>query len=426
MNNELEVDLKEIDELLAAESQERSGLDTSCPTVNLSQNQPAIDKLTAMQTQPTKTTPLLFFKFIRQHLTKKIALGVFSLFVCVIAIGGLLGYQIAGYTIASRTPIEKITQQGITFEEKNFVTYAGFGNKEIASAFIDTGMSVNIIRASDGWTPLISASFYKKSDVVKLLLEKQAAVNLQDRYGKTALMQAAAMGAEDIVILLLDHGADPNIQDNNGRTALIEAYSKKHAVIAEILINAGAIPAAQTPKIVKNSSKPPQIPAKEAPVTASLASEETRLSVGKAGFVQIGMSLQDIRKKYPSLTVSEKYVDGTLKSIASMYLNGQNEPSLQLELSSGKLKLISTISIYDERFSTDKYITTHSTVGDIRSQYTINDVKVIDHSLFLVVRSMKMLFELDINKNFLPTEWLNTGNPNSIPAETKIKRIVIY
>ena len=426
MNNDLELDLKAIDELLAAESQELSGLDASRPKANLAQDQSVTEQLAAPQTQHTKTTPLLFFKFLRQHLTKKIALGVFFLFICVIALGGLLGYQIAGHTIAARTPLEKITQQGITFEEKNFVTYAGFGDKAIVTAFIDTGMSVNTVRSTDGWTPLMSASFYKRLETVQLLLEKQAAVNLQDRYGKTALMQAAVMGAEDIVILLLEYGADPNIKDNNGRTALEEAYYKKHAGIAEILKNAGANPVAQTPAIVKTSSHPQKALEKEAPAVSSPANEETRLSVGRAGFVQIGMSLQDLRKKYPSLTVSEKYVDGTLKSIASIYLSEQNAPSLQLELSSGKLKLISTISIYDKTFSTDKQITIHSTVGDIRSQYTINDVKVIDNSLFLVVRSMKMLFELDINKNFLPTEWLNTGNPNSIHGETKIKRIVMY
>jgi len=138
------------------------------------------------------------------------------------------------------------------------------------------------------------------------------------------------------------------------------------------------------------------------------------------------MSLADLQKKYPELTVTEKYVDGSKKTIATIFLNNRNLPSLEVELSRGTLKLVSTISIYDEKFSTDKQITIKSTVGDIRNQYTINDIKVIDNNLFLVVKSMKMLFELDLSKGFIPTEWLNTGNPTAIPDNTKIKRIVIY
>lgn len=433
MNNEIELDQKAIDELLATANQELSGLDTPRTEINKPQYRSATEKLIApSQAQPTalptKNAPLSLYKILKQHLTQKIALAIFCLFAFVIAIGALLGYQMAYHNSVAQTPLEKIIQQGITFEEKNFVTYAGFGDKEIVNAFVDAGMSVNVVRSSDGWSPLLSACFYKKTEIVKLLLERQSTVNLQDHYGKTALMQATTMGAEDIVIMLLEYGADPNIQDKNGRTALTEAYYKKQAKIAEILKNAGANPTIQPPKIVKDSSNPPETSTKQSPLAAvsTPAGEETLLSVGRAGFVQVGMSLADMQKKYPTLTVSEKYVDGAIKSIANIYLKDQNKPSLQLELSSGTLKLISTISIYDEKFSTDKQITIHSTVGDIRNQYTINDVKVIDNSLFLVVKSIKMLFELDLGKDFLPTEWLNTGNPNSIPSETKIKRIVIY
>lgn len=427
MNDEL--DLKAIDELLAAENHKLSGPDSPRPNVSAPQDGSVTEKLnTPLQALPANNALILPFTICRQLLTKKIAFVIFALFVLVISMGALLGYQMAGHTNAARTPLEKIIQQGITFEEKSFVTYAGFGDKDIVNAFSDAGMSVNTVRAVDGWSPLMSACFYKKPEIVKLLLEKQAAVNLQDHYGKTALMHASSMGAEDIVTMLLAYGADPNIQDNNGRTALMEAYSKKYAAVAEVLKNSGANPSIQPLKVIKNFSTPPETLIKEssAAVISSSAKEETRLSVGRAGFAQIGMSLEEIKKKYSTLAVSEKYVEGTLKSIASVYLNSQNKPSLQLELSSGTLKLISTISIYDENFSTDKHITVKSTVGDIRDQYTINDVRVIDNSLFLVVRSTKMLFELDINKNFLPTEWLNTGNPNSIPSDTKIKRIVIY
>jgi len=437
MRNELELDQKAIDELLATANKELLGQDALPSEITTSQ-EPTItaDVIAPLQAVPTalpidmpiklslKNSTILFYTTLKQHLTKKIVLAIFCLLALFIGVGALLGYKLAGHNIASasQTPLEKLIEMGIPFEEKTFVAYAGRGNKEIVNDFLEAGMSPNVVRVSDGWSPLMSACLYKKSDIVELLLAREATVNLQDKYGKTALMQATAMGAEDIVIMLLDHGANPNIQDNNGRTPLIEAYAKQHARISEILKNAGAN------SNIGSTKDLILYPTTEQPTQTSPANltQENSLSVGKAGFVQIGMPLTDIQKNYPTLIVSEKYVDGSNKTIGNIYFNNQNNPSLELELSSGTLKLVSTISIYDAQFATDKQITTKSNVGDIRNQYTINDIKVINNSLFLVVKSIKMLFELDLNKGFIPTEWLNTGNLNSIPDNTKIKRIVIY
>ncbi|WP_378956908.1 ankyrin repeat domain-containing protein [Pelosinus sp. sgz500959] len=423
MNNEQELDQKSIDELLAAANKELSESDIP-PTSEITEDQqPSIT-----ETSTTSESTENVIQPRKKIFTKKVVSVIIILFTSVSTIGGILGYKMADHAIASRSPLEKLIQQGITFEEKNFVAYAGRGDKDIVTAFLEAGMPVNVVRDTDGWSPLIAASFYKKTEIVKLLLERQATVNLQDKYGKTALMEASAMGAEDIVLMLIEYGANPNVQDNNGRTALMEAYFKKHAKIAETLKSLGALPTIQANDIAKAPPAPHSLPKEELPPSplSSATSDETRLSMNKAGSIQIGMPLEDIQKKYPNLTITGKYIDGLKKTIATIYLKDPSTPSLQLELSSGKLKLISTISVYDEQFSTDKQITIHSTVGDIRNQYTINDIKVINSSLFLVVKSIKMLFELDLNKGSIPTEWLNTGNPNSIPPDTKIKRIIIY
>lgn len=420
MNNEQELDQQKIDELLNTANKELSEPTTSSLEDSEIQQNSVLEPADSSE---NIITPLKEAVSIKKYLTKKSLLLIILLFSVIIAMGGFLGYKIATNTIATRPPLEKLIQQGITFEEKNLVFYAGHGDKDTVNAFLEAGMAVDAIRPTDGWTPLMAASFYKQFDIVTLLLEQQASVNQQDKYGRTALMYAAAMGAEDIVILLLDHGANTNLQDKNGRTALMEAYFKKHAKIAEILKNAGAIPPIETNEATKVS---PLSKSTHPPLSAALPSDETRLSTNRAGFIQIGMSLEDIQKKYPNLTVTEKYMDGSKKTIASIYLNGSSIPSLLIELSSGKLKLVSTISIYDAQFSTDKHITINSTVDDIRTQYTINDFKVIDNSLFIVVRSTKMLFELDLTQGVIPSEWLNTGNPNSIPGDTKVKRIVLY
>jgi len=264
MSKEIELDQAAIDELLATANKELSAMDVNSSELMAStQALPITVPITLPITLPImlsiKNNPLLFIKTLKQHLTKKIVLAILSLLVLCIGIGAFIGFKMANHNIAfaSQTPREKLIQLGIPFEDKNLVIHAGRGNKEIVNAFLAAGMSANVTRATDGWSPLISASFYKRSDIVELLLTKQATVNLRDKYGKTALIQAAAMGAEDIVILLLEYGADPNIPDNNGRTPLIEAYAKQHARISEILKNAGATTTGSSNGLIRPPDPPP-------------------------------------------------------------------------------------------------------------------------------------------------------------------------
>lgn len=434
MNDEQLIAQKDLDDLLANANKEFTELK---PENTATQNPSVTEEVATtepqileqiVQTPIEEQPPVSFLKKIKKLLTKKTLLIAFFLLILAIAIGALLGYKVANQAKASLAPIEKITAQGITFEEKNFVTYAGLGDINIVNAFLDAGMPVDVIRDTDGWTPLISACFYKKAEVVQLLLEKEALVDVQDKYGKTALMEATAMGAENIVVMLLEYGANPNLQDINGRTALSEAYLRRYAKIAEILKNGGADPTIKPSVPLKTSAKSATPLVKELIPASPISSipEENLLVNGKVGLIQIGMPIADIQKKYSNLRITEKYIDGTKKSIANIYLNDPNNPAIQLELASGTSKLVSTISAYDEKFSTDKLISTRSSVGDIRKQYTINDVKIMNNAILLSVKSMKMLFELDIPPEVVLTEWVNTDNPSSIPDDIKIKRIVVY
>ena len=62
---------------------------------------------------------------------------------------------------------------------------------------------------------------WTNENAVKILLEKDADLNVQDNEGRTALMFAAAWGGNGrIVQELLEHGAAINMQDNAGNTAL--------------------------------------------------------------------------------------------------------------------------------------------------------------------------------------------------------------
>ena len=70
------------------------------------------------------------------------------------------------------------------------------------------------------------ASKEGKTEIVKILLEKGAQVNMQDTYGLTALTFASQMGRTEIVKLLLGKGADPNIKSDEVKTAYDYAQNR--------------------------------------------------------------------------------------------------------------------------------------------------------------------------------------------------------
>lgn len=75
-------------------------------------------------------------------------------------------------------------------------------------------------RNSNGWTPLITASYHGQSEVVKFLLENGAQPDLNDWNGTTPLMYAQLFAKKSmdtrIFDLLLDFGANPWVTDFEG------------------------------------------------------------------------------------------------------------------------------------------------------------------------------------------------------------------
>ncbi len=85
----------------------------------------------------------------------------------------------------------------------------------------------------EGMTALMGACMVYEHDrkagreIVQVLLEAGANVNLRNADGATALGWAANVGELQLVTILVENGADVNAADDNGRTALSIAEDRK-------------------------------------------------------------------------------------------------------------------------------------------------------------------------------------------------------
>ena len=136
---------------------------------------------------------------------------------------------------------------------------------------LDAEQSLANAFAPDGFTPLGLAAFFKRREVVALLLrrgadpnavarhpfqvapihsavadgtdveivrqlvEAGADVNVRQRHGWTPLHGAAHEGDVELVAYFLDHGADAAATEDKGRTALDMARERGHERVAELL-----------------------------------------------------------------------------------------------------------------------------------------------------------------------------------------------
>lgn len=149
-----------------------------------------------------------------------------------------------------RITISKRAKVKVIFKKKAKVEYS-FTPKSLEEAIFDGDIEeVKMIMQSSedpidmpddgGYTPLMYASLYGHTEIVKLFLSKGANVNAATSWGATALTRAAQDGKIKIVELLLASGANVNATEYDGYTALSRAAMKGHGQIAWMLLSKGA------------------------------------------------------------------------------------------------------------------------------------------------------------------------------------------
>lgn len=113
------------------------------------------------------------------------------------------------------------------------------GSIEVVKLLLESGAGVNIQGGHFG-TAIQAASYGGYLDIVKLLLEHGAEVNVQGGVYDAALVAAAGNGHLDVAKLLLEWRADANFRSLDGTTALQNASYEGQTEAVELLLKHGA------------------------------------------------------------------------------------------------------------------------------------------------------------------------------------------
>ena len=110
---------------------------------------------------------------------------------------------------------------------------------------IERGADINLANIAQV-TPLMTAAFYGRPEMARILIDKHADINALDQVQKTAMVYAAGTGQAEIVSMLLKTGPASGITVNtrypNGLTALMWAGGAGHLATVQALLAQGADP----------------------------------------------------------------------------------------------------------------------------------------------------------------------------------------
>ena len=116
-----------------------------------------------------------------------------------------------------------------------------YGFPQLLTVLITEGKAnVNQIRKLGFVTPIVLAAALDYNDIVEILLQNGAKLNMKITGGMTALHHAAAEGNDQVIATLLRYGANVNETDNIANTPLLLAAKGKHLAAMHVLMQNGA------------------------------------------------------------------------------------------------------------------------------------------------------------------------------------------
>mmetsp|Transcript_30407 Transcript_30407/g.51230 ORF Transcript_30407/g.51230 Transcript_30407/m.51230 type:complete len:375 (-) Transcript_30407:144-1268(-) len=120
---------------------------------------------------------------------------------------------------------------------------AGHGHADIVRLLVDHGAHLELL-CKKGLTALLHSVSGPDTNeaTVRILLEAGADVNAVDLDGKNALLIASKWAKSATTRALLEHGADVHFQDNSHQTAIMFAAQSASAATIKVLLEYGADP----------------------------------------------------------------------------------------------------------------------------------------------------------------------------------------
>jgi len=110
---------------------------------------------------------------------------------------------------------------------------------QIATLLLLNGANVNGVQEVQNWSPLDAAVSYGSNEIIQILIQNGADMNLRNEENMTALLWAVRNGRGEAVGLLLEKGAHLHAKDNDDKTALHLAAEMGHGNVLELLLAKG-------------------------------------------------------------------------------------------------------------------------------------------------------------------------------------------
>lgn len=156
-------------------------------------------------------------------------------------------------------------------------------------------------------SPLMYAAREGRVTICEKLLEHGAEINKQEMRGWTSLSFAASRGHGKVVRTLLDHGADPKISTNDGQTASDIAYSSDYSRLSDIIALAASGKQATGADVTSDATEP----------TSGHSLEDSSHTYGNLEMFLMGLDLKHLMPKFQEhkvtfdglLSLTEKELD---------------------------------------------------------------------------------------------------------------------